>query len=90
LALFFLLSPILVRADTTLAVGSTSAYPGSTVPLAVVLRNATNMTAAQFDLSFNPDKVTAGAPSLGTAFSSHVIRSREIAPGATDCWFIHC
>ena len=79
--MFVLLSPVLARADTTLAVGNASAYPGSTVPLGIVLRSATNMTAAQFDLSFNPSKVAPSAPFLGSALSNHVMKSREIAPG---------
>ena len=33
------------------------------------------------DVAFNPARVSSGTALLGTSFSNHVIRSREVAPG---------
>jgi hypothetical protein len=68
-------------AETSLNVGIIPGYPGSTVPVPVNLTKATNVTAAQFDVTFNTNKVASGAVLLGASFSNHVVKSREIAPG---------
>ncbi len=65
----------------TLSVGITPGTPGqiSFVPLS--LRRATNAVAAQFDVTFDPVRVSAGDALPGSPFPSHVVRSRELAPG---------
>ena len=68
-------------AQTSLSVGNTPGYPGTTVSVPINVRRATNIVAAQFDVAFNSAKVAADAATLATAPGGHVIRSREIAPG---------
>jgi hypothetical protein len=68
-------------AQTSLNVGNAPGYPGATVSLPVSVRKTTNVTAAQFDVVYNTAKVTPGELMRGGAFSNHVMRTREIAPG---------
>lgn len=68
-------------AQPALTVVGLPGYPGATVTVPVSFRQATNVTAAQFDVAYNPDKVTAGVLVPGTLLSNHLARSREIAPG---------
>jgi hypothetical protein len=67
--------------QTSLTVGNTPGFPGTTVSVPVSARRATNIVAAQFDVAFTPGKVASGDATLGTVFGQHVIQSREIAPG---------
>ena len=68
--------------QTLLSLGSLPAYPGSSVNVPVHLSRATNVVAAQFDISFDPDRVAAGPAFADPASASrHTILSREIAPG---------
>jgi Cohesin domain len=68
-------------AQTSLSVGTVRGYPGLTVSVPVQIGKATNVTAAQFDVTYDPGKVTPADSVLGASLSNHVIRSREIAPG---------
>lgn len=68
-------------ADTTLTVPSRPGYPGNTVSVPVSLTRATNVTAGQFDIAYNPAKVIASAPEPGFGAPNHILRSREVAPG---------
>jgi hypothetical protein len=76
-----LVSAVTADGQPALSVASSPGFPGSTVSLPVSLRRATNVTAAQFDVAFNPAKVTPGALTPGAVFSNHVVRTREVAPG---------
>lgn len=66
-------------AQTVLSVGTSPAYPGVPASVPVSLARATNAVAAQFDVTFNPSRATAGA-AFGDP-SRHTVLSREIAPG---------
>src|SRR6266699_3566829 len=57
----------LCSGQTSLSVGTAPGYPGSTVSVPVTLRQASNVVAAQFDVAFNPDKVSGADASLGPA-----------------------
>jgi hypothetical protein len=70
-----------VVAQPALSVATLPGYPGATVSLPLSLRQVTNVTAAQFDVAFNPAKVASGELLPGAVFPDHVVRSREIAPG---------
>lgn len=67
--------------DPTLSIGSGPAYPGATASAPIRLTKATNVVAAQFDVSYNPSKVLAGTPVRGSQMGGHILRSREISPG---------
>lgn len=69
------------RGQTAVTVASLPGYPGGTVSLPVSVRRTTNVAAAQFDVTYNTAKVTAGPLVAGGIFSNHVVRTREIAPG---------
>jgi len=82
--LVFLLSVLAendVLAETSLGIGNSPGYPGATVSVPITLQKATNAVATQFDVAFNPAKVSAGDAAPGATFSDHLIRSREISPG---------
>jgi hypothetical protein len=68
-------------AQTSLNIGNAPGFPGHAVSLPVAFHKATNVTAAQFDVSYNTANVTAGPALLGGLFPNHVVRTREIAPG---------
>ena len=68
-------------ADTSLSIGSTPAYPGSTVSVQALLTRVTNAVAAQFDLSFNENKVASDGVIAGASLADHTVRSRLVAPG---------
>jgi Cohesin domain len=68
-------------ADTSVTVGSAPGYPGTATTVPVLLRNSTNVVAAQFDVAFNGSKVSSDAVTKGVAAANHIVRSREIAPG---------
>jgi hypothetical protein len=68
-------------AQSSVNVGSAPGFPGSVVSLPVSVRRTTNVTAAQFDLAYNPARTIAGTGLNSGAFSNHVVRAREIAPG---------
>ncbi len=78
----FALAAILIAADSQaqplLSLSSLPAYPGATVNVPVNFTRATNVVAAQFDVTFDPDRVSSG-PAIGDPRQSVV--SREIAPG---------
>ncbi len=81
LCLLALLCAAPLHADTSLSVGSAPAYPGSTVSLPALLKGATNAVAAQFDLSFNENKVTSDGVIAGASLADHTVKSRLVAPG---------
>ncbi len=75
------LLPFRLCAQTSLNVGNLPGYPGATVAVPVALRQAANVTAAQFDVAYNAARVTAGEFVPGAALANHVVRTREVAPG---------
>ena len=78
IALATLLSASCVGAQTLLSIGSLPAFPGATVNVPVNLARATNVVAAQFDVAFDPARVSSG---LAQGDSRQTVVSREIAPG---------
>jgi hypothetical protein len=70
-----------LHAQTVLSVGSAPGYPATTVTVPVHLARATNVSAVQFDVAFNPGKVSLNSARLAGALSNHIVRSREMAPG---------
>src|SRR6266550_4629712 len=68
-----------VNADTTLSVGNTSGFPGSTVSIPVILQNSAGVVAAQFDLVYPASDLAAGAATAGGALAGHVVRSSKPA-----------
>ena len=74
------LAPCGLKGDTVLSIGSAPAYPGATLTLPVSLIRATNIVAAQFDVTFDPARVASG-PALPEAAGRQTVMSREIAPG---------
>ena len=73
--------PEALNAAAAVNVGIAPGYPGSTVSVPVRVGKATNVVGAQFDISYDRAKVSAGTPSRGPQFASHLVRSREVAPG---------
>ncbi|HKQ40137.1 MAG TPA: cohesin domain-containing protein [Verrucomicrobiae bacterium] len=73
-----LLGAIHLPAQTSLSIGSQPAFPGATVNVPVNLTRATNVVAAQFDVTFDPSRASSG-PAVGDARQTVV--SREVAPG---------
>lgn len=67
-----------LHAQPLLSLGSHPAFPGATVNAPVSIARATNMVAAQFDVAFDPNRVSSG-PATGDP--RQTIVSREIAPG---------
>ncbi len=80
--IIFLLVPRAVQAapDATIIVGNGRAFPGGATPIFVTARNDGEAVAAQFDVLFNTNKVSAGN-AAATLASRKIVRSREIAPG---------
>jgi len=76
-----LLSASFLQAQTSLTVGNTPGYPATTVPVPITVRKATNLVAAQFDLSYNPTRAMPAPIALAGGSAGNVIRSREISPG---------
>jgi len=81
LCLLALLCPAPLYADTSLSIGSAPAYPGSSVSVQALLKGVTNAVAAQFDLSFNENKVTSDGVLAGASLADHTVKSRLVAPG---------
>jgi hypothetical protein len=67
--------------QSSLSVANLPGFPGNTVSLPVLLRRATNVTAAQFDLAYHPGRAVPANAFAGGVFSNHVVRTREISPG---------
>ena len=65
----------------SVSVGNTRGFPGQTATVPFVVRGATNVVAAQFDLAYNTARGTLNPPGLSARYSNHVVRSREISPG---------
>src|SRR5687768_5933079 len=81
LAACALLATINAGAETTLSVGSQPGFPTIPTPLPVLLRDATNAVAVQFDLTYTPHRVLPGQTELAAALPNHVIRTYDLAPG---------
>src|SRR3989442_1793926 len=69
------------HAGTVVTIGSAPGYPGATISVPVTMRNSNTIVAAQFDLSYNAAKVTFGDLAASPRLASHVVRSRQVAPG---------
>src|SRR5262245_13707456 len=70
-----------LSAQTTLAVGSSPGYPGTTVSVPVSFSRATNIVAAQFEIAYATNAVSSGAAVAAQASARHFVKSREVAPG---------
>src|SRR6267142_805261 len=71
-----------IGAETSLTVGNVPAYPGSTVAVPAGLRESPGeIVAMQFDVTFNPSKVSAQDAVRGARLTNHVIRTRRMSDG---------
>jgi len=64
----------------TISAGLVRGIPGSTANLPLSLSHTGIVAAVQYDLTFNPARMTAGTL-LGGVVSNAVLRSRQVAPG---------
>jgi len=80
LCLPFLLT-ITARAEPTLSVGNTFGVPGSTGIVPNVFTSDTNIVALQYDLIFEPARLTAGPATGGDALANHLLGSSSPGPG---------
>jgi hypothetical protein len=76
-----MIANIAARAQALLTIGNTPGYPGATSYVPVLLAQATNIVAAQFEVSFVAGNVSVGSAVSTTAVSTHTVKSRQIAPG---------
>jgi hypothetical protein len=67
--------------QTTLSVGNVPAYPGGSLLVPIGWNRASNVVAAQFDLAFDPSRVTGGAALSHLPGSGQIVLSRELSPG---------
>src|SRR5262245_53535112 len=81
LLLAALSAPVVVTAQTSLSIGSTPGYQGVSYALPVTLSRATNIVAAQFDVAFDPAKVSAAAALPDLTSVDQMVLSRELSPG---------
>ena len=81
LAALAIFTAIHAFAETRLSVGSEPGFPAVPVTLPLLLNNATNVVAAQFDLSYNPTRVIAGDVLLAQSLSNHVMRTYDLSTG---------
>lgn len=65
----------------TISVGVIRAIPGSAVSLPLTLSHTGSVAALQYDLSYNPSKMTVGYFQSGIISNNLILRSRQIAPG---------
>ena len=65
----------------SLSVSSIRGFTDRDAELALALSRATNTTAFQFDLSFNPLSVDRLPPVWSELLSNHVVRTHELKPG---------
>lgn len=63
------------------SVGSVPGFPGSISHVAIIAARVTNTVAAQFDLAYDPSRLSSRDVALSSRHREHIIRSREIAPG---------
>lgn len=70
-----------LNGQTSLSLGSTPGYPGTSASVPVRVYQATNITAAQFDFTFDTARATTSGPIPNPQNPGHTVRSREIAPG---------
>src|SRR5262245_10278186 len=71
-----------MAAETSLSIGNMPGSPGDTVTVPIHLRQpSSDVVAMQFDVTFEPARVSAGAAVGTTRLTSHTVKSREIAPG---------
>jgi hypothetical protein len=68
-------------AQSSLTIGNIPGYPGAQANAPVTLNRVTNVTAAQFDVSFDSARVSSEDPSLAPALVGRIIKSREVSPG---------
>src|SRR2546426_488017 len=64
-----------------LSAGFVRGFPGRTVNVPLSLRHTGTVSGVQFDLSYPPNKLSAGVLQAGVLSSNTVVRWREIVPG---------
>ncbi len=64
-----------------LSVGSTAGAPGTTVQVAINYTTDTNAPSLQFDLKYETNFLTNGAPVGGSALADQEIYYNEVSPG---------
>src|SRR4051812_17121887 len=67
--------------DSSLLVGTAPAYPATTVSIPVTARSLNAVVAAQFDVTFSPERAALANAIIGRAGSNHRVKSVEVAPG---------
>lgn len=65
----------------SLSVGNARGFADRISELTLILSRATNTTAFQVDLRFDPLKAELLAPTWSKSLSNHVVRTRELGPG---------
>lgn len=65
----------------TITVAAVRGIPGSTVSVPLSFSHTGIVAAVQYDLSYNPARMTAGALQAGVISNHLILRSRQIAPG---------
>src|SRR6266511_2090007 len=71
----------LVRADTTVSIGSTTGAPGTVVSVPIQVVSDANVVAAQFELVYDPTKLGAVSASDSSALVDHSVKSSEPRAG---------
>lgn len=71
----------LLPAEPMLSVGSAAGAPGTTVQVAINYTTDTNAPSLQFDLMYETNYLTNGAPVGGSALADQQIYYNEISPG---------
>src|SRR5947207_13850870 len=71
----------LLRADVTLSVGNVRGAPGTTVAVPVQLVSDESVAAAQFDVVYDPTKLSVGPATGGNALVDHAVKSIEPTTG---------
>ena len=64
-----------------ISAGLVRGIPGSTVSVPLTLSHTGSVSAVQYDLSYNPARMTAGTLAQGVFSNDVVLRSRQVAPG---------
>jgi hypothetical protein len=70
-----------MSAQTTVSIANVPSYPGGSVSVPVGWSKASNIVAAQFDVTFDPARVTGGAALPFNASGEQLVLSREVSPG---------
>lgn len=75
------LNCIPLRAQTSLNVGNTPGFKGTIVSVPITVIRASNLVAAQFDISYDTNKVSPAVATASLLAPGHFVRTREVSPG---------